>query len=124
MALIDDFKARFPEFDTSVVNAKFPLIEPEWPCYYNRPYADNACDDAAILMLCAHIMAMEVAAGNQAGVGTPSRSQQSKSVGSVSVSYDQQTQTGGAMFDFFRTTSYGQRYLRLIAKYAPGGLFL
>ena len=124
MALIDDFKARFPEFDTAVVDAKFPLIEPEWPCYYDRPYGDNDCDDAAILMLCAHLMAMEIAAAAQAGTGTPSRSQQSKSVGSVSVSYDAPTQSGGAMFDFFRTTSYGQRYLRLIAKYAPGGFFV
>lgn len=124
MAIIDDFKARFPEFDTAVVDAKFPLIEPEWPCYFNRPYDTDTCDDAIILMLCAHLMAMEVAAGSQSGTGTPSRSAQSKSVGSVSVSYDAQTQTGGAMFDFFRTTSYGQRYLRMVSKYRIGGVFV
>lgn len=127
MALIDDFKARFPEFNNSAVDvdSRFLMLEPEWPCYYNRPYgAGDACDDAAILMLIAHLMAVEISASGGAGAGTPARSQQSKSVGSVSVSYDANTQSGGADYDFFRTTSYGQRYLRLISRNAPGGLFV
>lgn len=124
MALIDDFKARFPEFDTAVVDAKFPFVAAEWGCYNGREYGVDECDDAAILMLCAHLMSLEVSAGNSSGAGTPSRSQQSKSVGSVSVSYDQQTQKGGANFDFFRTTIYGQRYLKMVQKYAVGGYFV
>lgn len=119
MALIDDFKLRFPEFTTSVVDTKFPLLEPEWPCYYGRPYGEgDACDDAAILMLLGHLFTMETAASAQ-----PSRSQQSKSVGSVSVSYDAPTQSGGAMYDFFSSTKYGQRFLRLTAKH-KGGFFV
>jgi len=124
MAIIDDFKARFPEFDTAVVDAKFPLIEPEWPCYYGAVYGETSCDDATILMLCAHLMAVEVAAASQGGKGTSNRSTASKSVGSVSVSYDAATQSGGALFDFFRTTSYGQRYLRLTSRNTPGGIFV
>jgi len=123
MAMIDDFKARFPEFATTVVDAKFPFIEAEWDCYTGRVYGVATCDDAAILMLCAHLMAIEVKSASKGGAGTPSRSIQSNSVGSVSTSFDQSTQVGGGSFDFFRTTSYGERYMRMISKHV-GGVFL
>lgn len=126
MALIDDFKARFPTFNTTTVDSIFPLLEPEYPCYFDRTYGDNDCDDAAILMLLAHLFVVETSAtytgtgGNAAAI----RSEQSKSVGSVSVSYDAITQSGGGLYDFFRTTSYGQRFLRMIAKYRGGAVFV
>ena len=48
MALIDDFKARFPEFSTSLIDTSFPLIADVWSCYYGGDYTQE-CDKEAIL---------------------------------------------------------------------------
>ena len=109
MALIDDFKARFPEFDTAVVDQYLPILEPVWPCYYGGDYS-QVCDKEIILNLLAHLLVGESATSSNA-----SRTVASKTVGSVSVSYaglDSQSSTT----DFFATTKYGQRYLMLIGR--------
>lgn len=126
MAIIDDFKLRFPTFNTATVDTILPLIEPEYKCYFNREYGQKDCYDAAILMLLAHLFVIETGAtfNGTSGNSSSLRAEQSKSVASVSVSYDAATQSGGAQFDFFRTTSYGQRYLRMISKFRGGGVFV
>jgi len=118
MANIDDFKARFPNFDATVVDSLFPFIEQEWECYFCGDYS-NDCDKAAILMLQAHLFVME---SNPSEASA--RLQQSKSVGSVSVGYAGPTHSGGQNYDFFNTTKYGQRFLMLIKKRGPGALFV
>lgn len=110
MALIDDFKAAFPEFDTAVVDATFPGVASVYGCYYGAEYAANgSCDDKAILQLCAHLFVLRTGAEN--GQTAPSKSVASQSVGSVSVSYN-----GGTFSDkseFFNSTIYGQQFLML-----------
>lgn len=111
MALIDDFKSRFPEFDTAVVDQYLPILDPVWPCYYGGDY-DLACDREIILNLLAHLLV-----GESADSSSANRTVASKTVGSVSVSYaglDSQSATT----DFFATTKYGQRYLMLTARNA------
>ena len=106
MALIDDFKTRFTEFDTVTVDLIFPSIEPIWPCYFCGDI-NNACDKEAILNLLAHLFVGE----EDTGAEGP-RTEASSSVGSVSSSYEQTTSTGQSS-DFFRTTKYGQRFLQI-----------
>ncbi|MBL1319587.1 MAG: DUF4054 domain-containing protein [Mariprofundaceae bacterium] len=106
MSLTTDFKARFPAFATADVDTYMPIIEPVWSSYYNKDYAVNK---EAALNLIAHLLVLEINAGN-ASV----QNEQSKSVGSVSVSYAQSTRTG-ALTDFLSSTKYGQRFLLLTA---------
>jgi hypothetical protein len=106
MALIDDFKTRFPEFDTAVVDQLFPNLEFVWPCYYGGNL-DIPCEKEAALNLLAHLMV-----GEQANSAAGVRSVASKSVSSVSTSFEATTSTGQSS-DFFRSTKYGQRFLQL-----------
>jgi hypothetical protein len=110
MALIDDFKTRFPEFDTATVDQLFPNIEPIWPCYYGGDL-DIACDKEAALNLMAHLFVSE-SSTNIAGA----KSVVSKAVGSVSTSFEGTTTTGQSS-DFFRTTKYGQRFLQITSSH-------
>lgn len=108
MALIDDFKARFPEFPASVVDQYFPIIESYWQCYYGYPY--EGCYKEAILNLIAHLMVMETTTGSGS-----IRNVTSQSVGSVSESFESASSTGG-LYDLFGTSKYGQRFLFLISR--------
>lgn len=105
MALIDDFKARFPEFDTAVVDQYLPILEDVWPCYYGQAY--TACNKEIVLNLVAHLLVMQQAPG--AG---PVKEESRRSVGSVSVSYEARANTSN-LSDFFGSTKYGQMYLLL-----------
>ena len=106
MALIDDFKTRFPEFDTAVVDQYLPILDGVWPCYYGKPYED--CNQEAVLNLVAHLLIGESSASKAAAHVVAS-----KSVGSVSTSYAAMSHTGGAGYDYFSTTKYGQRFWML-----------
>jgi len=107
MARIDDFKTRFPTFDTSVVDSLFPIIEPLGDLYYGGDYENNRTDKEAFLQLYAHLLTIETR-GNSGSV----RNQASKSVGSLSVSYEaSQTETG--RMGWFNTTRYGQQFVFL-----------
>jgi len=112
MSLIDDFKTRFPDWDTTQVDTYVPILEPVWPSYYGRKYDDNK---EAVLNLVAHLIVMETSSGS-----AMAKNVESKSVGSVSVSYSAATQTGGELYDFFRATKYGVRFLRLTASHYGG----
>ena len=108
MAIIDDFKARFPEFLTATVDTYLPILEPVYPAYYALDYV--AATQEATLQLLAHLLTVETASGSA------SRQQvASKSVGSVSVSYASQTRAGGELNDFYSATKYGQRFMLLTA---------
>ena len=106
MALIDDFKARFPEFSTAVVDQFLPLLEPVWPCYYGGSYDDD-CDKEIILQMLAHLIV-----GESASSAAAVKDVASKSVGSVSVSYNSASSSSDTSL-FWSTTKYGQRYLLL-----------
>lgn len=111
MSLIDDFKARFPQFPSELVDQYFPALVNVWPYYFGCSYEGN---EEIVLQLLAHLFsgAIPVASGGTGGgVSGPV---QSKSVGSVSVSYAAPTQSGGASWDFFRGTPYGQLYWSML----------
>lgn len=105
MALIDDFKARFPEFDSALVDQLFPPIDATWECYYGGSL-DVPCEKEAALQLMAHLFVLEQGAsdGNSGAV----KDIASKSVGSVSVSYGNAQPSDGHAF--WMTTRYGQRF--------------
>lgn len=106
MALIDDFKTRFPEFSTAVVDQYFPLVEPIYSCYYGGSLEDP-CDKEAILNLLAHLITLN----SRTKPGALMQAQ-SKSVGSVSVSNVAST-LGRQGAEFWLTTKYGQQFLML-----------
>lgn len=110
MALIDDFKARFPEFSDAVVDLYIPILEPVYPAYYELAYV--AATQEATLNLLAHLITMETAAGSSS---SSTQAVASKSVGSVSISYVASTYSGGELYDFYRGTKYGQRFLMITA---------
>ena len=115
MALIDDFKARFPEFTDAVVDVWIPILEPVYPAYYGLAYV--AATQEATLNLLAHLISLEPGTGLKSAKGSASSQiVASKSVGSVSVSHAAATQSGGAMYDYYNATKYGQRFLMLTAR--------
>jgi len=83
MAVSDDFKSRFPEFDAVTVDQYIPILEPVWPSYWGGDYAAPSGQEI-VLNLIAHLITAEISAGSE-NVKTAL----SKSVGSVSVSYSQ-----------------------------------
>jgi len=105
MVLIDDFKTRFPEFDTAVVDQYLPIFEDVWPCYYGQAY--EACNKEIILNLNAHLLVLQQSPG-----GAPVKEQSSRSVGSVSVSFESRSSASN-LSDFFGSTKYGQMFLML-----------
>lgn len=118
MALIDDFKARFPgDFDTADVDQYIPILEPIWPCYYGGEYTDP-CGKEIVLNLVAHLLVAEL----QAGTDT-SKTTESRSVGNVSISYSPGYAPTTQRDDWLRTTKYGARYLMLTARNI-GGFFV
>lgn len=116
MALVDDFKTRFPEFDTEQVDTYLPVLDSVWPSYFNAAY--NAETREAVLNLVAHLFVGETTGGATGGTGRLA----GKAVGKVSVSY-QADSDASEMTDYFRSTKYGQRFVRLRAAYR-GGVFV
>lgn len=117
MALIDDFKARFPEFDEATVDQYIPILEDVWPCYYGGQY-DDQCGKEIVLNLVAHLLVAET----KSGTGSP-KSEQSKSVGSVSISYSQGYAPASERDAWLKTTRYGARYMWLTSS-RVGGFFV
>ena len=103
MALVDDFKKRFGEFDSDLVDSKVPTLELEYKNYYNFPYGENSRRDSAILLLIAHLLTYESSS-------SPSRLVGSKGVGGISLSYVGGGD-GSAAFTDYNTTRYGQLFL-------------
>lgn len=118
MAFIDDFKTKFPEFDTAKVDSYFATSENDYQCYFGAIYQGNGeCDDQAILMLQAHLFVLSEKTGTSALKDTAS-----KSVDGVSVSYVAPATTSQSDA-FFSSTKYGQRYMQIRA-FNFGGCFV
>jgi len=117
MAVSDDFKSRFPEFDAVTVDQYIPILEPVWPSYWGGDYAAPSGQEI-VLNLLAHLITAEISAGSD-NVKTA----QSKSVGSVSVSYSPGYAPTSERNAWLKTTKYGARYLWLTSRNA-GGFFV
>lgn len=114
MALIDDFKSKFPNFDATNVDTYFPSIQDDYKCYYGGTYGNNSCDNIIILYLLGHLYYTYVNSIEN-GV-TPPTIESSRSVGRVSVSIDTSLYKDNGDDVFFSSTVYGMQYLRLIRK--------
>ena len=117
MAVLADFKIRFPEFDAVTVDQYIPILEPVWPSYWGGRY-DEPCGQEIVLNLLAHLITVEISAGSD-NVKTA----QSKSVGNVSISYSQGYAPTSERNAWLKTTKYGARYLWLTSRNA-GGFFI
>jgi len=118
MSLIDDFKTRFPQFDTGAVDLAWPGIDPAYQCYYGAEYTGAvSCDTEIILNLCAHLFVVQTGSGNGAVQAVSS-----KSVGSVSTSYQVSEATDQSAF--FMSSKYGQMFLQMTSSRACGGFFV
>lgn len=110
MALLDDFKGRFPEFPDDVADTYVPPLDDVWQFYYGGDY-DVPRDREAVLNLVAHLALMDSGTASTTGAAGY-RQTTSKSVGSVSVGYgtgSDETQSDS----FYMATRYGQRFLIL-----------
>lgn len=117
MAILDDFKIRFPEFTADQADQYIPILEDVWPCYYGGVYQEG-CDKEIILNLLAHMLTSEVSASVEV-----SKSVASKSVGSVSVSYGAGYAATSERNAWLGGTKYGMRYL-LLTRSRQGGVFV
>ncbi len=82
MAVIDDFKARFPEFTESDVDARLPALIEVWTCYWGGDYDDEPCGPEIVLNLLAHLLTSELSSGSSGPSGDLFL------CGSVSTSYE------------------------------------
>jgi len=114
MAVIDDFKARFPEFDTDEVDTYLPTLIGLWEYYWGGEYEDEGVE--IVLNLLAHMLVQETASGTGA-----LKDETSKSVGNVSASYSIKTNSERSLW--FRATRYGMAYL-LLTMHDHGGSFV
>lgn len=115
MAILDDFKARFPEIDPLIADQLVPIYEPIYPCYYGGSYT-VACDKEAILLLIAHLIVLDPSFNGSSGVA-PSKAVASKSVGSVSTSYVA-GETGSDLKVWLNSTRYGQMFVMVTASHS------
>jgi hypothetical protein len=120
MALLDDFKARFPNIDPALADQYVPILENVYICYYSFQYdADNKCTQEAILNLIAHLLVLESKSSSASNRNTAS-----KSADGLSVSYEAVSDaTSSERTRFFNTTKYGQQFLILTSN-RIGGFFV
>ena len=120
MALLDDFKTRFANdgrLDLAAIEADWASLDPQWKCYYGCEFGANDCGDEAIFNLIAHLWIAE-----SSTKATPMKGVDSKSVGSVSVSFSTSGDNSERAL-FFNTSIYGQRFLRITSS-RMGGFFV
>ena len=110
MAVIDDFKARFPEISTSDVDTYLPALIEVYTYYYGGEYKDEGVE--IILNLLAHLLIQQTSSGTSS-----IKEESSKGVGSVSVSYASTSATSSDKIAWFRGTRYGVAYLLLTARF-------
>ena len=124
MTLIADFKARFPEFDATLVDANLPRLEAVYKAYFNKEYLAGVQPvSEAILNLLAHLLVVDTSAAASPLGSTPAPLQEatSTSVETVSQSFAGKTDSTDRT-DFLRSTKYGQTFL-LLAKTCGGVRF-
>lgn len=113
MALVDDFKNRFPEFDAVIVDEYIPILEDVWPCYYGGSY--SGCCKEIILNLLGHLITVETTADSSSP-----KTVASKSVGNVSLSYAPGYTSMNERDAWLKSTKYGARYLWLTSRNIGG----
>jgi len=113
MSLINDFKIKFTNFDTSKVDTNLPQIIDDYKYYYGAEYGSNSGDNTIILYLLAHLYYTYIE--SLISAETP-KIESSRSVGKTSVSFDTSIMGKGNDDAFFSSTVYGMQYLRLIRK--------
>lgn len=101
--MINDFKARFPEFVAATVDQHFPVIESVWPSYYGGAYSDTTKE--LILNLCAHLMYEDLGTGAEG-----SQQVESRTLGIISEKLSTKSHGGNGQFD---RTKYGRRFMML-----------
>lgn len=102
MSIQADFEARFP------IITWVEVVASTWTAYTCLAYNDK--NKEAILNLIAHLLTLDALPGTGSA-----RTAESKSVGSVSVSYGTST-TQSQWASFFNTTRYGQTYWLLTGR--------
>lgn len=117
MALIDDFKAKFPnDFTEAQVDDNWANLDPEYQCFYNADLT-IACEKSAALYVIAHLLYLSLQTSNASF-----RLAQSTTVHDVSVSYAMP-----ANFDdlhaFYNTTRYGQLFIQITSS-TMGAVFV
>jgi hypothetical protein len=118
MSKLNDFKNRFPDFDTNDAHKYVPILEPVLSCYYNGDYDNNACDKEISLNILAHLIVIE-----RQSTPNANYKRASESVGSVSVS-NAVNQPGSSLQENLGATKYGQRALQLMMTKNRGLLFV
>lgn len=111
--IITAFKARFPEFDETTVDARLSVLISAYPSYYNDDYGSS--NSEIILNLLAHLLMLD-------GKSAAQQVLTSKSLGSSGIKRTFAQPSGNSM-DFFETTSYGQRF-RMLTVSSIGGYFV
>lgn len=116
---IDTFKARFPEIDPAIVDAKFQFAIDEAPCYYEQSCLGDTCNETAMCMLVAHLITVDNTKNS-----APFKDKASQAADGVSVTYVAGSADQSDYDLFFGSTKYGQRFLRLIAPCSQGAIFV
>lgn len=106
MTIQADFEDRFDSAVPPIVWVD--AVAGSWTAYTCLAYSDSTKE--AILNLIAHLLVVDAMPGTSAA-----RTAESKSVGSVSVSYGAAT-SGSNMASFFNSTRYGQTYWLLTGR--------
>jgi hypothetical protein len=117
MALVDDFKARFPNIAAATADQFIPILEPVWTSYWGGDY-DTAHGQEIVLNLLAHVLVSETSNSDDSP-----KTVQSQSVGSVSESFAPGFAPDSDRIAWFNTTKYGARYLLLTGS-RRGGVFV
>lgn len=118
MALIDDFKLQFTEFDSATVDAHSDYILATYPCLYGGEYGvGDACIDQIVLHLLAHLLVVRTTPGN-----TPFKDLQQTSVGSVSMMFA--VLSPAQRLTFLNSTRYGQMHVLLSQRTGNGAFFV
>lgn len=117
MSIQTDFEARFATAVPPIVWVE--AIASTWPAYTCLQYDDNPKNREAILNLIAFLLTNAAAPG---GAGS-ARNVASKTVGSVSVSYESSASEGN-LASWFKTNRYGQTYWILSGGRRTGARFV
>lgn len=105
MTIQTDFEARFASANPPIVWVE--AVAASWPSYTCLAYEGH---EEAILNLIAHLLVTDAMPGTGSA-----RTAESKSVGSVSVSYGSAS-SGSNLATFFNSTRYGQRFWMLTGR--------
>jgi hypothetical protein len=118
MAIVDDFKQMFPEFQVVDVDNNIQSLIDIYECFYPSEYTQ--CNKTTILFLLAWMMTDKLHHINSTPVARDKDSLniQSWAASSVSETYDTSSISNQGVFSMFGSNSYGQKFLLLRSKNA------